>query len=253
MNNDCLVFTDLDDTLFSTMRKQIGYNMDDCFVGTIKQDGTPSGYLNPSQKAFFDRLRTIGNIVPVTARITEQLKRAVIVQGYQHAAWYQGALIQINHDIDSNWKENSFSILSSAQQDFEKIYKIMSLDKKLDDFHIILDRFEDLDNMAYQFYIERKEKNRSLISMDIIGKYIEDFLDPQKYYVHKQFDYISILSKDINKTKAVRYIKEKLSPLISIGCGDSDVDVCFMRECDYAIFPKKSLAFNQMYEETYLK
>ena len=51
----------------------------------------------------------------------------------------------------------------------------------------------------------------------------------------------------------MKYIKEKLNPVLSIGCGDSDVDVAFMRECDYAIFPKKSLAFNEMYNTTYCK
>ena len=89
--------------------------------------------------------------------------------------------------------------------------------------------------------------------MDLLGKYIEDNLDLNKYYIHNQFDYISILPKEVNKAKAVKYIKEKLNPVLSIGCGDSDVDVAFMRECDYAIFPKKSLAFNEMYNTTYCK
>lgn len=253
MNNNCLVFTDLDDTLFSTMRKQPEYKVEDCFVGTVKENGEPSGYLNPHQKAFFDRISSIGEIVPVTARVTEQLDRAVIIKGFKHAAWYQGALIKINNEIDKTWQDISFSILDSAQKDFENLYKSLYENSKFTDLHIILDRFDDLNNMAYQFYVERKEKNRKLISMDLLGKYIEDHLDLDKYYIHNQFDYISILPKEVNKAKAVKYIKEKLNPVLSIGCGDSDVDVTFMRECDYAIFPKKSLAFNEMYNTTYCK
>lgn len=253
MNNKCLVFTDLDDTLFSTMRKQPEYKVEECFVGTVKANGEPSGYLNPHQKAFFDRINSIGEIVPVTARITEQLNRAIIVKGFKHAAWYQGALVKINNEIDEDWKDISFNSLDFVQNDFEKLYKSLSTNHSFNDLHIILDRFDDLDNMAYQFYVERKEKNRTLISMDVLGKYIEEYLDSEKYYIHQQFDYISILSKNINKAKAVKYIKEKLNPILTIGCGDSDVDVNFMRECDYAIFPKKSLAFNEMYNTTYCK
>lgn len=253
MNNECLVFTDLDDTLFSTMRKQSEYRIEDCFVGTVKANGEPSGYLNPQQKAFFDRISNIGQIVPVTARVTEQLNRAVIVKGFKHAAWYQGALVMLNGEIDRQWQDASFSVLDNSQKDFQKLYNCLSNDNEFNDLHIILDRFNDLNKMAYQFYIERKEKNRKLIPMERLGKYIQDNLDLNKYYIHNQFDYISILPKDINKAKAVKYIKEKLNPVLTIGCGDSDVDVAFMKECDYAIFPKKSLAFNEMYNTTYCK
>lgn len=253
MNNNCLVFTDLDDTLFSTMRKQPEYKVEECFVGTVKANGEPSGYLNPHQKAFFDRINSIGEIVPVTARVTEQLDRAIIIKGFKHAAWYQGALVKINNEIDKEWQDISFSALSAVQNDFEKLYKSLYGNNKFNDLHIILDRFKDLDGMAYQFYIERKEKNRKLISMDLLEDYIKQYLDPNKYYIHQQFDYISILSKEINKAKAVKYMKEKLNPILTIGCGDSDVDVSFMRECDYAIFPRKSLAFNEMYNTTYCK
>lgn len=253
MNNNCLVFTDLDDTLFSTMRKQPEYKVEECFVGTVKANGEPSGYLNPHQKAFFDRINSIGEIVPVTARVTEQLDRAIIIKGFKHAAWYQGALVKINNEIDKEWQDISFSALSAVQNDFEKLYKSLYGNNKFNDLHIILDRFKDLDGMAYQFYIERKEKNRKIISMDLLEDYIKQYLDPNKYYIHQQFDYISILSKEINKAKAVKYMKEKLNPILTIGCGDSDVDVSFMRECDYAIFPRKSLAFNEMYNTTYCK
>ena len=253
MNNNCLVFTDLDDTLFSTMRKQPEYKVEECFVGTVKANGEPSGYLNPHQKAFFDRINSIGEIVPVTARVTEQLDRTIIIKGFKHAAWYQGALVKINNEIDKEWQDISFSALSAVQNDFEKLYKSLYGNNKFNDLHIILDRFKDLDGMAYQFYIERKEKNRKIISMDLLEDYIKQYLDPNKYYIHQQFDYISILSKEINKAKAVKYMKEKLNPILTIGCGDSDVDVSFMRECDYAIFPRKSLAFNEMYNTTYCK
>lgn len=251
MNNKCLVFTDLDDTIFSTMRKQVGFSVEDCVVGTVKANGEPSGYLNPQQHAFFERIRQIGEIVPVTARITAQLERAVIVKGYQHAAWYQGALIKINGEIDKEWRNASLSVLDSAQNGFDNLAEDLRQSGRFDDLHIIVDRFEDLDNMAYQFYLERKNKNRTRVSMDYLKDYIDNHLDSDKYYVHQQLDYVSILPKEINKTKAVKYIQSKLCPTLSIGCGDSDVDVSFMRECDYAIFPKKSLAFNEMYNQTY--
>lgn len=251
MNNKCLVFTDLDDTIFSTMRKQAGFSVEDCIVGTVKANGEPSGYLNPQQQAFFERIRQMGEIVPVTARITEQLERAVIVKGYQHAAWYQGALIKINGEIDKEWQASSFDVLDSAQNDFDNLATALHQSQKFEDLHIIVERFSDLSNMAYQFYLERKDKNRTRVSMEYLNRYISDKLDSDKYYVHQQLDYVSILPKEINKTKAVKYIQSKLNPILSIGCGDSDVDVSFMRECDYAIFPKKSLAFNEMYTQTY--
>lgn len=251
MNNKCLVFTDLDDTIFSTMRKQVGFSVEDCVVGTVKANGEPSGYLNPQQHAFFERIRQMGEIVPVTARITEQLERAVIVKGYQHAAWYQGALVKINGEIDEEWKTASFNVLDSAQSDFDALAAALRQSGRFEDLHIIVERFSDLGNMAYQFYLERKDKNRTRISMEYLDSYINEKLDSNKYYIHQQLDYISILPKEINKTKAVKYIQSKLNPVLSIGCGDSDVDVSFMRECDYAIFPKKSLAFNEMYNQTY--
>lgn len=251
MNNKCLVFTDLDDTIFSTMRKQTGFSVEDCIVGTVKANGEPSGYLNPQQRAFFERIRQMGEIVPVTARITEQLERAVIVKGYQHAAWYQGALIKINGEIDKEWQAASFDVLDSAQSDFDNLATALHQSQKFEDLHIIVERFSDLNDMAYQFYLERKDKNRTRVSMEYLNRYISDQLDSNKYYVHQQLDYVSILPKEINKTKAVKHIQSKLNPILSIGCGDSDVDVSFMRECDYAIFPKKSLAFNEMYTQTY--
>lgn len=241
------VFTDLDDTLFSSLRKQP--NRDKLIVGALDVNKEPMSFLNEKQHCFFQKLKKMGEIIPITARNTEQLNRVILLENYKHAAWKHGALIRLHGKIDQYWQNRSIEILSHYQSDFFKLMNIFKSQKKFYDFDFISKKCTDLKNNAYHFHIKRKIKNGDMIIFDDLMKIINDNVDLTCYYIHRQIDYITLLPKDINKRLAVLYLKEKLNPHLSIGCGDSDVDIDFMKECDYFIFPNTSIAFNELYEQ----
>lgn len=246
MTNKSVVFTDLDDTIFSTLRKQESKNLDSFLLGSIDSKGNPSGYLNKVQQNFFNHLKSMGKIIPVTARVTNALDRAIIFEKGGDAIWYHGAIIRYNSKIDDEWYERSVNILKEARVSFEKMIELLEK-RNLDNyFKISSSKYEDLDSQQLQVLI--RNNDNSILNKDLVTDLLKD-LTNDDLYCHKQRNYITFLPKGISKREAVNYLIKKEDFDLTIGCGDSDVDLGFMSLCDYAVIPKKSLLLETMNEE----
>lgn len=246
MNNNTIVFTDLDDTIFSTIRKQDSKNTE-CFkVGSIDSHGNPSGYLNPVQQAFYEHLKTMGKIMPVTARTTDALGRATLFDKDVDAIWYHGAIIRYQGVIDDIWYNRSVKILKNATKAFENMIKSLKERDVNNYFKISCSTYDDLEGLPLQVLVRSHDKSNldeTQVANLLCG------LDMNDLYCHMQRSYITFLPKGVSKREAVKYLIEKENFDMTIGCGDSDVDLDFMSLCDYAVIPKKSFLFKNLNEE----
>lgn len=246
MINKTIVFTDLDDTIFSTIRKQDNYDVNFLKVGSIDSKGEPSGYLNPIQQVFFEHLKSMGKVIPVTARTTDALNRAVIFEKDMDAIWYHGAIIRYQGVIDNEWYNRSVKILKNANKSFESMIKSLEGRNINKYFKISCSIYEDLEGLPLQVLVRGNNKG-NLDEKEVAN--LLSGLDMGDLYCHMQRSYITFLPKGISKKEAVSYLIDKENFDMTIGCGDSDVDLDFMSICDYAVIPKKSFLFKNLNEE----
>lgn len=241
-----IIFTDLDDTIFSTMRKQKESKTSDFTIGSVNKKGLPSGLLNPVQQEFFKRLSTIGHIIPVTARLGDALSRVTLFNEDCDAIWCHGALIRYNGEIDVEWKNRSVEILKNASYYFEKAIEELEEKSFSKELKITCSKYEELNGLPLQVLIRNHddtELNKNLIE-EILAS-----IDLEGLYFHKQRNYVALLAKGISKKEAVNYLINKENFKMVIGCGDSDVDFHFMSLCDYTVIPKDSLLMEKIKEK----
>lgn len=246
MKSNAIVFTDLDDTIFSTIRKQESKDIENFKLGSIDSTGNPSGYLNPVQQAFFEHLKMMGKIMPVTARTTNALDRAILFEKGSDAIWYHGAIIRYNGIIDEEWYNRSVKILKNATNSFEAMLKFLKEKDVNDYFNISCSTYDDLEGLPLQVLVRSNDKGN--LDEKEVANLINE-LDMNDLYCHMQRSYITFLPKGVSKREAVKYLIDKENFDMTIGCGDSDVDLDFMSLCDYAVIPKKSFLFKNLNEE----
>lgn len=234
-----LVFTDLDDTLFATMRKQAEPSA--CIPVSHDVEGRPSGLASPTQQALWQWLTQWGKVVPVTARMGGQLNR-VSLPFADHAVWNHGATVRLHGSRDESWHARTMTILNPLQEVFRCLKKELATSGWP---QTSLCEQDELDGCVGRLVL--KEKGSTF------GKRAEELREtvarcapPGSLWVHVQRDNLVILPVGITKSVAVRHLIDVLRPTATatVGVGDSHSDVPFMRECDFCVFPRQAMALD---------
>jgi len=231
-----IVFTDLDDTLFSSPRNCVG---DKSNVATLSIDGKSYSFFSKKQKAFIDNLNAM-NIIPVTGRRSDSLKRVKIYfKSYKIVS--HGALILDEKDkIIPEW--------DVSQNEFIKRGNWVEIMKYV---HSLADEIAFRKNLNLRIRLIFDLRIPCYVCIKGSEEYILRFKDELKsccsdmnLSIHINSRNMAILPPYASKRNAVRFLKEKLlldsQSLCFIGIGDSISDLGFMSECDYQIFPTSS-------------
>lgn len=234
--NSNLVFTDLDDTIMSTARKQAA--LETCTPASVTKEGITSGWQNPKQAALWTWLQSFGEVVPVTARTRDSLAR-VSLPFSDHAIWCHGASVQISGQEDAGWHAQSQALFA----DMHSVWpKIQAATESLPSFAGA--RFSQVNDPDFgptqlDIMLPGVSKNAdflSQIAQDICG---------DRAWMHVQYDRLTLLPEGIRKERAVAHMIDILRPMMSIGVGDSLSDVPFIGVCDVAVMPTASFVFRQ--------
>lgn len=246
-----LVLTDLDDTLFATRRKQPAADWPRCSVGSVDAAGEPSGLLNPTQQRFFTWLQSLGEVVPVTARVSAQLERVRLPMG-RHAVWHHGASLRLNGDLDPVWHARSLQILDPLQDLFQRLAQTLGEDPLVaPGTKLLREVLPALDGRAMQVVLKRRELAQDVAWNERVDHHLRT-LDPTgRAWVHRQKDHLAILPRGITKEAAVDRLLDVLKPSLTVGCGDSASDVPFMRRCDYCVFPSRAFVLDGWHEDSH--
>lgn len=234
-----LVFTDLDDTGFSTARKQA--SLGECTVASLTEAGEPSGWQNPRQAALWLWLQAMGELVPVTARTRASLAR-VLLPFSRHAIWCHGASIRVDGIEDHAWHDRSASTFATMHDVWPKIQAIMA---QLPAFsQARFGRGYDPDfgvtqlDIAYPGIGQQADLLRQ-VAQDICG---------DAAWLHVQTDRLCLLPRGISKVAAVKHVIEVLNPSMTVGAGDSLSDIPFIALCDVCVMPTQSFAFRHFHQ-----
>ncbi len=237
-----IFFTDLDDTLFATTRKQPLQK--DFRLATTLKDGSASAYQSPKQQQFLQLWQKNALIIPVTARGYDAFTRVQLEFDSYAVINHGGMILDNNGEIYQEWhklqQQNSAKTtewLEKQQEHLINIAKQLNADIRIkinSDYNLNL------------YVLLKSNTNNEQMLQKIVKIYQTQYADELNStgYIHINANNLAILPNWLNKQYAVKFLQQKFSEeygeFLSIGCGDSLSDINFMQCCDFWIAPSNS-------------
>ncbi len=240
------VFTDLDDTLFHSLRKvdcpESELEQENFMPMAVSKEGKALSYSSPKEQALLALFKD-ASIIPVTARNLDAFERVSLPPCRGAILNYGATILLEDKTEDLVWKKSIEEKLSPFQKTMEDILQ------RLIDFaaaqHLqIRPRLITQDNL--HFYVVIKNQDPENDHLPFIVESASVFLDrAEDWFVHHNDNNVAFIPLCLNKGYALKYyIDTYIEPLgeeyMTFGFGDSLVDLDFMGLCDYALVPRTS-------------
>lgn len=237
-----VIFTDLDDTLFQTSRKMVtpipAYH-----TATLNKQERPHSMMTQEQFLLVTWMLTYADLIPVTARSTEEMSRVLIPFNSWRITTHGAVIITPEGKKDTDWQQLITQHLASYSQ------RLLSLEQQMTQL-ITKHQIDAYVRVHYEYnkvpiYITLKHKdNTKLNELYALSDELEQTLATEDLYLHRNSNNIAWLPEPIEKGKAVHYLLEKLKAergiFPVIGFGDSLSDHRFLQLCSWYGVPQTS-------------
>ena len=247
---DMYLFTDLDDTLFQTLRKcgppgsctPDTAHAQGLTVASWSRDGQPLSYMRPQQRRFLE-LFEHARIIPVTARNLDAFRRVNLPFTHGAVLNYGGTVLQPDGSEDMAWQARMRERLSPWQKPLETLETALQHWAEAQGLGV---RVRCIGDQGCLFYVVIKNAQEGHCVLSQVQEAGAAMLDRRLgWCVHRNDNNLAFIPEVLNKSHGVQYIMDAyLTPLgnafVSIGMGDSLVDINFMSMCDYMVTPRCS-------------
>jgi hypothetical protein len=240
-----LFLTDLDDTLFQSLKK---CPPDTRLTPAARtHDNSWHSFMTPKQLAFYQWLSADAQMVPVTARSRAALSRVALPFIYGAIVQHGGMVLTPELLPDPLWLEWLAPRLGPYQP------KLLALAARLERD---LSAWPELKVTIYQedgwvFYIGVKNRDKTMWSLGAGEQAAMALGNEPGMWQHLNGNNLAILPDTVRKELAVSWFLERLRAqypeLCCIGAGDSISDLPFLRLCDYALLPTQSQAVKHVF------
>lgn len=231
-------FVDLDDTLFQTLPKCPDKVM--VHPAARARDGKPLSFMTPSQKLFFQKLHTLGPVIPVTARNHDAFRRVELPFAHVSILDFGGVILEKNGNLDLKWDRIIRQQALSNQPLLEEVQK--RLEKFIDDTKLGA-RSRIIWDFDLPLYVVIKHPGAHLKSLSTIQEEFLPQCDLSLLHVHRNHNNLSLVPRFLGKDKAVEYVLQNYfpeQPRLILGVADSISDLPFLNLCDFMILPRQS-------------
>jgi len=234
-----LLFTDLDDTLFTSARKAAPTPAHVPLA--YLKDGAPISYASPCQQALLAHWQAHATMIPVTARNLDAYRR-VRIPFTAHAVINHGGVILLpDGSADPAWLAQSRANAAQSVAGLEALAAHLPATAAL---NTRLIRDYDI-----PFYLLMKSTSADLAPLDDAAGRLRPHLGDD-YRLHRNGNNLAVLPAWLDKAHAVAHLLAKYRAdhpaLVSIGMGDSSSDLPYMRLCDYLLAPSASQIARQL-------
>lgn len=239
-----LILTDLDDTLFQTLRKiDAGIDRDALTPASWLNDGTVSGYMTPLQSMFHGWLGQ-GEVVPVTARNRVVMERTFLKGCGRAVCSHGGLILDREGKPDRGWTKHLSGLDAASGMSVAEAYGRLRevLDQHGDLFRHWMVTEEGLD--LYVTVKQNHEVDGDAVAMlhDVCGHAMA--LLPPEWKLHRNGNNAAFMPSWLGKRQAVEHVLKEIRSVSPtrpvIGFGDSTSDLPFMALCDYMMTPSRS-------------
>ncbi|KAA8999995.1 hypothetical protein FJU30_11955 [Affinibrenneria salicis] len=235
---------DLDDTLFQTRRKMVDELAQTPFqVGALDRSLTPRSFMNQEQAMLVEWLLEHAELIPVTARGTEELSRVKIPFSSWAIATHGAVILNPQRQPDEAWRLKMQSELAPYRRRLlalqARVTELMA-ERGIDGWARINYEYDD----TPVYLVMKHCDSTRLHELNAIGDEMEAQFGREGFYIHRNGNNIAWLPDCVEKGLAAAWLLEKLRaergvfPLI--GLGDSLSDYRFLRLCSWFGMPKQS-------------
>lgn len=239
-----VVLPDLDDTLFQTKRKMVDELAQTPFrVGALDRSLTPRSFMNEEQALLVDWLISNADVIPVTARGTDEYARVKIPFNSWAITTHGAVILSPDGQCDTQWRQHIETALSPYRErllDLQKDITALMAERGIDAWARINYEY---DGVPIYLVLKHTDSTK-LHELNAIGDEIEAIFGTDGFYIHRNSNNIAWLPICIEKGKATSFLLDKLralrGPFPTIGLGDSLTDFSFLRLCSWYGVPKQS-------------
>jgi predicted mannosyl-3-phosphoglycerate phosphatase (HAD superfamily) len=235
-----VILTDLDDTLFTTMK---GYREHD--PAALRQASEAANgnhsWICPRREALLDWISAGATVIPVTAR-SESAYRRVKLDFTEGAILSNGAVIlDRDGEEDLAWKRRTEICCRTAQAALEDVARIRSAWDSGGDWTRLLRHERDgvLLGVTVKSNIEREEDALAILAG--FREVVSNMPEIGSVEVHLNGNNLGFVPMGISKRAAVEAMianRPDLQGRPLVGAGDSVTDLPFMELCDFALIPR---------------
>lgn len=243
------VFTDLDDTLFSSQTTVKDY------PATVDRKGNYHAFSSHAQHHLLSIFASASaDVIPVTGRNSESLARCQIevIDNAKYSIVSHGMMIldakksplpswiahlEAQYDL-VHWCNEIQTALTTLKQDLEEIEKF-----------IVIKEVSEINSISYiSLKIKRKHNNETVKTQ------LKNYFKAAKFNnftVHSNNRDFALLPPYCSKEKAVSYLYQKLKLNdngVVFSIGDSMTDLGFMKRADFMIIPTHSQISEAMHD-----
>jgi hypothetical protein len=247
MINDCVAFVDLDDTLFSSLRRQ--RPGDDLVAAATLVDGSVVCYANRVQQAIHGMLGRQATIVPVTARSVAAFRRVLIPFSGPAICSHGATILAPDGAVDDHWRRTMLAPLAAARGPLEEFVAMAALLHDGLGTPLRTWLVDDGGDPAYAV-IKHPHHDEDAIR-ELAETVVADWLlGHPGFQLHVNGNNLAVLPPGLGKAAAVAHMIAELHgrghASVVIGAADSDTDLDFLELCDIMLLPSRSQLGNSL-------
>lgn len=242
-----IILSDLDDTFFQTKRKMLEASITPHKMAALDREAHPRSFMSEPQTNLVDWLLATSEVIPVTARGSDEFSRIDIKFSSYKIACHGAVILNPDNSHNIGWKK-------IIEQYIQRLTpKILALKSKVEQ---LIDDSETCGGKKIDAWVRINEENNLPIylvckvrdstqeaDLATLAKIVEKEFDLSDFYIHRNRNNLAFLPKLISKKNATKYLLEHLietegRPILSFG--DSVSDLPFMALGHFICIPRHS-------------
>ncbi|MEJ8853048.1 hypothetical protein WKW79_00620 [Variovorax robiniae] len=233
------VFSDLDDTLFSSARKRAPGP--DSQPAALLRNGDVVSYTNGPQRAFLDWLMRDARLVPVTARSIEAFRRVLLSFSGPAIVSFGGVLLDDTGREDAEWAAHMAKVLGPSALLLQEACTLLQAAIDARGLNAWTRVVHEGGLAQYVVAKHREHDAGALTQLDteVLGPLLAAH---PGFRSHQNANNLALLPPGLDKSAALTFLLSRLraahGEIVTIGFGDSYSDADFMALCDYGMTPR---------------
>lgn len=236
-----VAFVDLDDTLFSSLRRQPA---EECLVPAARlADGSIACRANPAQRGLHTLLAAVAVVIPVTARNVAAFRRVMLPFSGPAICSHGATILDADGRVDENWCSAvapRLAVSRAALESFTDMVRGHPCNAGQAWRTWLVDDGSGPAYAVVKHPVHDEDAVRSLAS-GIVSDWLRDH---PRFSLHVNGNNLAVIPPGIGKAAAVAHLIARLraeGPVgLVVGAGDSTTDLGFMDLCDVMLLPTGS-------------